>query len=217
MGARMGGVGLELWGQWGCWCSSLVLMSRRRTSPVKCFSSSSRLLWPRRRWKWRAGSISSSGLRSKSSVKIPNKHRHRAPRHLCLHLCRRHRTHRLSTIAGDLRSGARKRYSTGGAHGHRGNRLVAGDQCESGFRGDSGHDRLARVASYRIGADPHDLHSESLFSPPLGRTDRRCRFAVLGRALCSRQKRLEFPVVRFQSSWSRKLFHTCPFHSDKAR
>ena len=43
--------------------------------------------------------------------------------------------------------------------GHRGNRLAAGDHRESGFRGDGGHDRFARGASYRTGADPHHLRS----------------------------------------------------------
>ena len=51
MGARMGGVGLGLWGAVGLFVLVVCFDVGRRTFRAKCFSLSSRSSWPRPRWK----------------------------------------------------------------------------------------------------------------------------------------------------------------------
>ena len=66
-----------------------------------------------------------------------------------LHVRRRHRAHRLSAAAGDLRDRAPERHPARAADGGGDDRLAAGDHRQPGRRGDRGDDRPVR----REGAD----------------------------------------------------------------
>ena len=79
-----------------------------------------------------------------------------------LHLRRRHRPHRLSAAAGDLRDGAPERHPARAADGGGDDRVAAGDHGEPGRGGDRGDDRpLRREGDDAVGParDPDGLRA----------------------------------------------------------
>ena len=151
IGARVGGVGLGLWGGVGLARPGL------RVRGAADDPADRRAAHRAHRHHGRVGDGSGGRHRfprARRGEDHPQEseagHDRRAAGDVWLHLRRRHGAHRLSAAAGDLRSGARERHPARAPDGHRDDRFAAGHHREPGVRGDGGDDRPARDARRRV-------------------------------------------------------------------
>ena len=145
MGARYSGVGLGLWGAVGLLVLTAVFGVNPTSPPVDVMLIILAVIM--------AASVMDAAGGIDFLVRIAERdhprqsevrdHR-RAAHHLELHLRRRHRAHRLSAAAGDLRDRAPERRAARAADGGGDHRFAAGDHRQPGRRGDRRDDRSVR-------------------------------------------------------------------------
>ena len=154
MGARYSGVGLGLWGAVGLLVLVVAFGVNPTSPPIDVMLIILAVIM--------AASVMDAAGGIDFLVRIAERIIRANPKYVTivaplttwtLHLRRRHRPHRLSAAAGDLRDGAPERHPARAADGGGDDRLAAGDHREPGGRGDGGDDRpLRREGPRRSGA-----------------------------------------------------------------
>ena len=163
IGARYSGVGLGLWGAVGLLVLVVVFGVNPTSPPIDVMLIIIAVIMAASVMDAAGGidflvRIAERIIRANPEIRDDR----RAAHHLDLHVPRRHRPHRLSAAAGDLRGGAPERHPPGAADGGRHHRVAAGDHREPGGGGDRRDDRpVRREGLHRLGpaADPDDLRA----------------------------------------------------------